>query len=164
MSLFHLFILNSASQSQHRPALTLGAVARSHPTMSVHTHPRLPFSWGPSPVAPCPAWPQQMPPRNICVNLLMRFPMMCPCPLGGRWPKPPLVRDTSSSKYTNDKCQCLHHRVLGVRKPKELEKEWFAWEGLSQCLWAYSNGLLKTTKESGHYHPVFTPRTYLSFS
>ena len=92
-------------QPYHRPALTLGAVERSHPTMSVHTHPRPPCSWEPSLVAPCLAWPQQVPPLNISVNLLMRFLMMCLCPRGGRWPRLPLARDTFSSKYAGNKCQ-----------------------------------------------------------
>lgn len=102
--LFYLFLILLLFQPQHRPALMLGAAEHSHPTMSVHTHPRPPCSWGPFLVAPCPACPQQVPPLNICVSRLTRFLMMCPCPRGGRWPRPPLARDTSSSKYGGNKC------------------------------------------------------------
>ena len=101
---------NALFQPQHRPALMLGAAERSPPTMSVHTPPQPPCSWEPSPVAPCLAWPQQVLPLNISVSPLMRFLMMCPCPRGGRWPRLPLARDTSSSKYASDKCRnCFLH-------------------------------------------------------
>lgn len=76
----------------------LGAAEHSPLTTSVHTHPQPPCSWELCLVAPCLAWAQQVPPHNICVSPLMRFLMMCPCPLDGRWPRQPLARDTSSSK------------------------------------------------------------------
>lgn len=94
----------------------LGAAARSRPTMSVHTRPRPPCSWEPSLVAPCLACPRRAPTLNISVSLLMRFLMTCLCPRGGRWPRPPLARDTSSSEYAGSKCRhsFLYYTVLGT--------------------------------------------------
>lgn len=87
-----------SSNPKTRPAPTLGPAASSRPTTSELTRPRPLFSWALLPVAPCLAC-RRLPP-NISVSPRMRFPMTCPCPRGGRWPRRPLGRDTSSSEYT----------------------------------------------------------------
>ena len=102
-----LFLLLISLLFQRRPALTLGAAARSRPTTSVHTRLQPPCSWEPFLVAPCLACPRRAPTLSISVSLLMRFLMTCLCPRGGRWPRPPLARDTSSSEYAGNKCQHL---------------------------------------------------------
>lgn len=99
--LFYLFLIMLLSQL--RPAPTLGVVERSHPTMSVHTRPQPPCSWGRCPGALCQAWPRRAPPLSTCASPRTRFPTMCPCLPGGRWRRPPLARDTSSSKC--NRCQ-----------------------------------------------------------
>lgn len=87
-----------------RPAPMPGAAELSRLTTSVRTPPQPPCSWGLFLEAPCQAWPQQAPPLSTCVSRLTRFPTTCPCHLAGRWQRPALARDTSSSKCSCDKC------------------------------------------------------------
>lgn len=136
-------------QPHHRPALMQGVAERLHPIMSVHTHLRPPCSWELFLVAPCLAWPQRMPPHNICVSPLMRFLMTYPCHPGGRWPRLLPDRDTSSSKYTGKGyrrsfcCPWNLNRLQIIRICFGKRIEEFECEQLVICFVRFNRGLTK---------------------